>query len=250
MNKPYIGVTGFSKREEVEAMLDGFYTEDERLLMVGVLASEKSIYGIPTKWPKRYPERELIAGIFSGDPRALNLVHYASDNQSLLYEHMEVITTRFGGEHCSGFQLNMKWPDMHVLEKYRTKFPDKKIVLQVGSGAMKQMLSDPKRIARRIATYDSLVDYALIDPSGGLGKQMDVQFALNCISWFYDASTKITIGVAGGLGPDTVRDVEEIIDTYYDTSIDAEGKLRDAEDNFSLVSALRYRDAALRMFAD
>lgn len=42
MLKPYIGVTGFMKREEVEAVLAAFSENSTHKLMVGVLASSKT----------------------------------------------------------------------------------------------------------------------------------------------------------------------------------------------------------------
>lgn len=59
MNKPYIGITGFMSRDEVEEVLTVFPENSTRKLMVGVLASEKTLHGPTNKWPNRYPDRSF-----------------------------------------------------------------------------------------------------------------------------------------------------------------------------------------------
>ena len=49
MNRPYIGVTGFTTSEEVAAVREVYPDDNPRLLMVGVLATWKSLRNIPVK---------------------------------------------------------------------------------------------------------------------------------------------------------------------------------------------------------
>jgi len=79
--KPYIGITGFTKREEVEFALKVFPRNSNRKLMVGVLATYKSLRGIPMKpkWAKQTPNPEKIKDIFSNDERVINLVHFSTE---------------------------------------------------------------------------------------------------------------------------------------------------------------------------
>jgi len=44
----------------------------QRKLMVGVLASYKSLNKIPNRWTNRFPDVNQIADIFIEDARALN----------------------------------------------------------------------------------------------------------------------------------------------------------------------------------
>src|SRR5258706_14925340 len=82
MYAPYIGVTGFTNFREVEAALDVFpasLTPGSHQLMVGVLATWKSLRGIPInpKWLKQMPDKEKIGDLFPVDYRTVNLVHYS-----------------------------------------------------------------------------------------------------------------------------------------------------------------------------
>ncbi len=65
--KPYVGVTGFmSSQEVIDTMKNINFKKAERLLMVGVLASSKTIRGGANKWPNRYPPLGEIKKDLSG----------------------------------------------------------------------------------------------------------------------------------------------------------------------------------------
>ncbi len=248
MLKPYIGVTGIMNRNDAVALLQSF-ASTQRLFMQGVLASLKSIKGIPNKWPGRYPKPENIASIFSESASTLNLIHYATDERETLLEQISHITKFFGGPHFEGFQLNVRWPDIGVLKQYKLAFPDKKIVLQCGGGALKEGGNDPIRLAKMIAAYNDVADYALIDPSGGLGKALDIDFALACLNELRSMNLEIGAGIAGGLGPDTVERIKPIVDAHHNISIDAEGQLRDENDDLSVTRTKAYLSKAIALFS-
>ena len=137
---PYIGVTGFMSRAEVEEALEVVPQDAIRRLMVGVLMSDKTLAGQENKWPGRYPKREAVADIFVDDPRVLNLVHYNThEPKSLCWQLKEV--TELAGPNLDGFQLNMAWPPITQLRNYVEEYPEKLIVLQIGHTAMAQVES-------------------------------------------------------------------------------------------------------------
>ncbi len=78
--RSYIGVTGFVERAQVEQALASTPDNSSRLLMVGVLASRKSLQRIPIspKWRAQYPDHLEIGDIFCESKKALNLVHYSN----------------------------------------------------------------------------------------------------------------------------------------------------------------------------
>ena len=55
MNKSYFGITGFTSGDMVKRMIDLLPEEPDRLFMVGVLASSKTLAGVPAKCPMRNP---------------------------------------------------------------------------------------------------------------------------------------------------------------------------------------------------
>lgn len=226
----YIGVTGFMRQQEVNEVASVLPADSKRLLMVGVLASSRTLCGEENKYPNRYPKKEHLASIFAGEDRKrfLNLVHLSVDEPETLADDM-LKAIKYGGPWCHGLQLNVVWPNKDTLSEFRTTHPAEsfKIVLQIGAAAMGQLDNDPKKIAAVVReNYATLVDYVLIDSSGGRGKDFDTTFAGECIKHLADVDT-IGIGVAGGLSPENVVDrLGPFLKLYPGTNWDVEGKLR------------------------
>ena len=245
--KPYIGITGFMHRGEVDAVLGVFPEDSPRKLMVGVLASEKTLSGQTNKRPGRYPDRLAVQHIFSDSPLALNLVHYNTKNPETLTTQMRAFAELFGGPYFHGFQLNVAWPSPSKLANYRATCKGV-IVLQIGAHAVEMVDNSPEKLAERVAEYRGLVEYVLLDPSGGKGQPFDTEQARLYLRALAEKDLGIGLGVAGGLSAETLYLVEPLVEEFPDLSIDAEGRLRDENDNLDLEAAKRYASAALKLF--
>jgi len=246
---PYIGITGFMSRQEVDAVVSSLENKDDRRrLMIGVLASEKSIAGIPNKFPNRYPDPQRIKAIFPEDSSMLRLIHFSTQATDMELLNQLYRLREISGKNCDGFQLNIKWPSKPCLEAYNAFFPNDTLVLQCGAGAMKSVGGNPQKLAERILEYGSAVEYVLIDPSGGYGKSLDVSFAPQALRDLYKEAYEVNFGIAGGLNGDTIEMIRPIAEEFPDVSIDAEGGLRDADDHLDLVKVEKYVSAALKLF--
>src|SRR3972149_8500326 len=109
----YIGVTGFTQKRDAECVLemyDSLEHEPLRKLMIGVLASKKTLNGLPGKYPKRYPATKDIAAIFPDHPYAVNFIHFTTDTPESLRDDLTRLTA-LGGPNFHGFQLNMALAD-------------------------------------------------------------------------------------------------------------------------------------------
>jgi hypothetical protein len=193
--------------------------------------------GIPNKWPNRYPSADKIAGIFPNHPQALNLVHFNTrDPYELLNQMLKV--TELGGENFHGFQLNIKWPNPFTIEEYKREHPDKIIVLQCGEAALEAASCDPATLVEIAENYIGTCDYLLVDPSGGLGKPLNPYKGIEYLHQLNARTDKMGFGIAGGLSPTTLEDLMgSIAKVYPNTSIDAEGRLRDGDDNLNVAIA-------------
>lgn len=249
MRKPYIGITGFMSLGDVLHVLNAVPTNANRLVMVGVLASLKTMRGIQNKWPNRYPTMDRITGIFPDHPLALNLIHYNTKEKETLGDQL-VAMTGFGGANMHGFQLNIAWPELDVLREYKRAYPTKQIVLQVGGHAFDMVNHSPQQLASRVAEYNGVVEYVLLDPSGGYGKPFDPDRARDYLVALQEEGLNIGLGVAGGLSPTTISLVEPLAREFADLSIDAEGRLRTPEDHLGLVVASDYLCRAFEMFGE
>jgi len=250
--KPYIGITGFTARSQINAVLaDGLPAVSDQLVMVGLLISSRTMRGETNKWPNRYPKPGDLEHVFVNDKRLLNLIHFNTNIKDLpvLLDHMRV-AQELAGPACNGFQLNIAWPDPEVLEKYKRAPGDNNtIVLQCGSKAMAEA-GDVFRLATRLHKYDGLADYVLIDPSGGLGKDFnyaDMYATLETL--FCDAPQTMGIGIAGGLSPDNLDRLRPLLEEF-EFSIDAEGKLRDKDDHLDITVASSYLREAAQLYRE
>ena len=256
---PYIGVTGFTSPLEVLQVLDAVPQGARRKLMAGVLMSSKTMKGIPNKWPHRYPKPERVADIFIDDPRVLNFIHFNTKEPEQLFEQM-IEATEIGGPNLHGFQLNLKWPWVHpnILWVYKQRNPGKILVLQAGETVLEFCEHIPTRLEAAAWYYDNgIVDYLLIDPSGGYGKPLDPKKGLEYLKSLNYVGGKgsrflrqMEFGIAGGLSSDTLDYLlADIAKDFPNTSIDAEGKLRDANDDLDIEKTKAYIAKAYKMFS-
>lgn len=244
MRQPYIGVTGFMSRQEIEEVLTALYeNETDRNLMVGVLASTKTLDGEKGKYPNRYPDIDDIKRIFMPHPRCLNLIHYTTkDTKNLFWQLVQM--KEKGGLFCHGFQLNIPWPDAEVLRTWKDRWRNETtIVLQVGSKAFAQIDHSPDELAKKaVIEYGECIDYLLLDPSGGTGKAFDVEKMSAYVQalWTHYADDHFGLGIAGGLSASVPSEVAQLLQTFDDLSVDAEGNLRDENDNLDISKTTSY----------
>jgi len=182
----------------------------------------------------------------------LRLVHYNADDKTTLLQQIERVVKVCSGK-LDGFQLNMTWPSPKVLDEFFLlhEYPNGfKIVLQVGQKALDMVENSPKKLADKALDYRGLIDYILIDPSGGLGKPFDTEKARDYLRALRDLGF-CGLGVAGGLSPTTLNLVEPLVEEFPYLSIDAEGRLRTPQpkDALNLEVAKDYVDKAFAIFA-
>lgn len=230
----YIGVTGFTEAAQVTRALRAVPKNSDRRFMVGVLASAKSLRGIPLKpeWRSRYPEIACIREIFPDDPRALNLVHYAPSKKHRKDTSHDLITlSDVIGSRLHGFQINAAWPREADLGVYREcGYLRQTVVLQIGREAIQEMDSMSMAIAERVNLYGGLIDGVLIDASGGMGVPFDPAFARVMISRIRARRPELGIGIAGGISLRTLDRVRALLEEFPDLNIDAESGLRTDDD--------------------
>ena len=245
---PYIGITGFTAPNEVSAVLAGWPESPERLLMCGVLLSNALLAGEASDAPNRCPPTETIAGIFSDDPRCLNLVHYRPRPGVNLADAL-ARASEVGGVNCHGVQINATrgapWPAPAALIEYRERSRPQRIVLQAGREAMASVGGNPAGLAQRCAEYAGIVTDVLVDASEGLGMPLDAARSAEYLDAIADAAPDLGLVVAGGLHADNIAELlSPLLPKWAGVSIDAEGRLRDENDRLDVGAAVAYFEAA------
>ena len=261
----YIGVTGFMTPQEVRAGLRCFEASSDRKLMVGVLVSSKTLVGNTNKWPARYPkvdsritelfEKQKLDAykVFQRHECAVNLIHYNTDDPKTLSDQLIKLAHMYG-PYLDGFQLNIAWPHMGEIEKlHAATHWEQRLVLQVGGHALDKVDHDPKKLADMIGHYGGsvrVINDVLIDPSGGKGQPFDAEKALSYLKEIASRGFDINLGIAGGLGPESMALLNLLLDDFPDLNIDAEGQLRDKEtDDLDIIKMSSYLTQAQQWFA-
>ena len=248
MTESYIGITGFCSRSEVDAVLAALPAEPNRLLMCGVLLSNALLSRQPSDAPNRCPAPDAIAGIFVDDPRCFNLVHYRPQPGADVADAL-TRATEVGGPNCHGVQINATrgapWPDPVALEAYRERCGPSRIVFQAGREAMESVNHRPDELARRCAEFSGLVTDVLVDASEGLGLPLDAARSAEYLEAIRSAAPELGLVVAGGLHAGNIAQLlSPLLPQWAAVSIDAEGRLRDADDHLNTDAAIDYLQAA------
>lgn len=220
--RPYIGVTGYTDSADVFATL-AIPLSSDRQIMIGVLSSRRKIAEGTASFPNRYPEPAHIKNIFVNHPRALNLIHYNTNDQPTLPAQLEQLIA-LGGPHLHGFQLNMAWPEPELIAAAAEKV--ERIVLQIGGYALKRANS-PQKVIERLKSYQGIITDVLFDLSGGHGQPLDPVVAEQYLSAITEEFPNLGIGAAGGLSSTTLHLVDPLLKKFRKLSIDVEGRVRD-----------------------
>ena len=250
---PYIGITGFTSPEEVAAVVAALTASPSRRLMCGVLLSNALLSGEPSDAPNRCPPPDAIAGIFSDDPRCLNLVHYRPRPGVNLADAL-TRAQQVGGPNCHGVQINATrgapWPDPSSLIEYKNRSHPRRIVLQAGREAMASVGGDPSLLAQRCAEYAGIVTDVLVDASEGLGIPLDAGRTVRYLEAIAATAPDLGLVVAGGLYAANVAHLlSPLLPKWAGVSIDAEGRLRDEDDRLDSGAATDYLEAAVQLLS-
>jgi hypothetical protein len=240
---PYIGITGFMHSSEIGKLICSLPHDLDYKLMVGVLASYRTLENMSEKYPKRYPDVLDIDDIFWHHNRTLNLIHYSTNLQDKTADALSVELTKvmyWGGRDCHGLQLNLTWPDVRALEEYKKLFDENYLVLQIGKRAFERIGNNPLNLVAKLKDYQGLVDYVSLDMSGGQGLNLNCLMMRDYLMCLYDNDLPFNYCVAGGLSAKSLDSFAGLFEEFNELSIDAESNLRDQEDKLDILIAQEY----------
>ena len=229
MRTPYIGITGICNDEDIQTlrMAETVLAGGSHILMAGILVSHKTLTGLPTT-NRRYPLIDEAVRLAKKLARfAWPVAHYnTSGCQDPLSKQLETLAHKL--DEIEGIQLNVVRPDPAEVAKFRETHPDVEIILQVNRHSPADY--GVQAILDYVRLYEGSVDYALLDLSGGEGRPLDAEWALEIYSkWPFIRSHSgepVGLGVAGGLGPNCKDLIEPFYSRLKTLSLDAEGGLR------------------------
>ncbi|MDO8566767.1 MAG: hypothetical protein Q7R58_01290 [bacterium] len=257
---PYIGITGFMSLPEVvvcnNAFREAVSNTNEKggtlpadlKFMVGVLVNIKTLLGETNRRPNRYPPIARVPEIFSlKDRHLLRTIHYNTDDIERVEQIMAIAPA-----DIDALQLNIRWANPVKLQKVRRKYPNLRIILQVGAGALADV-SEPEDIylglGKALRAYEGVADDFLVDSSGGEGKELDVWKTFACLA-DSEIPRGMMPGAAGGRDADNLSGFQGLVRRLgRPINFDAERRLRTDEDHLDLAKASRYLSSAVNAFS-
>ena len=227
--KPYIGVTDFTTRAQVEEAKAFIHKDSGRVLHVGAMRSYKTHKRIPTKpgWEKIWLVPEQLQDLFIPDDNVFNVLHWADFGKDHLTTTKELIEAcAICGVGLDGLQLDMVWPNVAMLQVFKEVRPDITVILQVSKDAMNVSQTNGKTFIEDLAPYVDLVDFVLLDYGVGRGTPFIAETLLKSIKETVTLFPENRIVVGGGLGPQTFYSLEPILQRFPLISWDAQGQMR------------------------
>lgn len=233
----YIGATGAATLQEVDHLsftcnkVSSLYNLGiDHEPMIGILASTKTLLGQTTP-NRRYPRVEDIPDLFRQVNYGFRVVHFNSHEQTTLSDQLRKLFNTKGLydlDLSRAAQLNNAWPPLDQIKEAQKYMPDLKVILQLSGKSMQG--KTPDEIAGRVADYGDSIRHVLVDPSGGWGKEFDIDFVHTVFEALKYKNPGLLIGFAGGLSGDNVGGkcaelAKRIGHKHF--SIDAESGLRD-----------------------
>ena len=240
--KPYIGVTGFNSVHQVQRIAEHVNGYPLGYIMFGITSSNKRLLD-PESRGKTSPALVDIPSLRQFIPEHhLPMIHYYTSNMSTLVEEVVALWSYCELENV-GLQLNVDASPKQIaaiLEALNfTCSPNFNngvlpITLQVSRKTLATMSNAD--IIKALRRYEGLLSYALIDPSGGEGRDIALHRASELLVAGQDL--EFLLGIAGGFSDENVEERVKKLrkstvceschqDLPRSFCIDAQGKLAD-----------------------
>ncbi|MBS3167331.1 hypothetical protein J4403_03950 [Candidatus Woesearchaeota archaeon] len=257
--QPYIGITGLTSMSEIRAIFEinknlNLSLESNHLPMLGFLVSDKTLRGSSTE-NYRYPSvRDIPYLVEKASKEAFSMIHYNTHDKTTIFEQVKELFDKIYPLGCRAIQFNVIWPPAEQISLIKDSFPEMKIVFQASK---KVMTEHQNEIVEKLNKYVNNLDYFLIDPSSGIGKEFNLEESLNFYNLITNNFSHLTIGFAGGLNSTNVySETNKILNLIKssDFCIDAEGGLRNkvteiyGQDFLDINQAKGYLSNALKAF--
>lgn len=238
--QPYIGVTDFTTRAQVEEVKQVLNKASGRRLHVGAMISRKTHLGLPTKlpWADVWLSPEGLKQLFVDDNEVFNVLHYADYNsggEDTTLQHLLDVSDK-AGKYMHGLQLDMIWPAVDMVNAFKRERPDVSIILQVSLDAIKDLKKRGELLSRALGSYSRSVDYILMDAGMGTGKELNPQEMIELMNQASFSFHYRQMAFGGGLGPKTFTNLVPLLKENPYLSCDAQGQLHPNKDLFKPIN--------------
>lgn len=256
MNR-YIGITGvmptnlsfvLKEYEKVAAHKSekGLIVPD---LACGILVSRTTLWGQKGAYPERYPKITDVHTMILQRPNILYVAHFHGRDDTLADDLVRLM--EFSGPYLSAVQLNMTWPDTHLLWEFKKKFPFLSLIIPINRKAI--IRNSLSSTLKKAESYKEVADAFLFDLSEGRGIPLSVEGTREFLQTFSVLKEKegIRLAIAGGLCAASLKEKEvgQLIRDFPDVSIDAESGLRVGVGGLDRELVKRYLNRGIKLMS-
>lgn len=232
--RPYIGITGATEKVDVAQVAESFRKhispEGNHFGMVGFLVTDRTATNQSAGRSSKHPQFvDIVQLLEASQPGPANTIHYSTRDRSTLAAQIDGVFGKTGiydAQLAQTLQLNLRWPDPVEIKRIIDRFPEMKVILQLGSKVLEH--DSRGEIVDRLGAYEG-ISYVLIDPSGGKGVPFNEKRVAPLFRAISYELPDLGIAVAGGFSDQnalrTLSNLTRAIATD-EFSIDAEGGLR------------------------
>ncbi len=254
-SKPYISLNGATNSQDINLVAGSLPARNLKKLgyntIFGIQVSDKTqLKNIENKYGENwYPVGNKLKMPFYNQSADELLIHLNSEDTSpvsigmfalSLYEKNNFAATADSDlEYDSrleilnrvyGFQLNrLPWhieQYQTVLEKLKKSSKISRLILQATNEHLTELSS--AEFVKKLEPYSEFVTDILLDGSAGQGIPLNADHLEPFIESCYEKLPNVSVAVAGGLNPDSVKKLAgKLLIKYQHLSIDAETGLRD-----------------------
>lgn len=245
--KPYIGISSVTDYGDAIALRDALPMDiKSHTIAIGMGVSQKTLAGIPTKYPNRYLDPKLLASVFP-HKGTINIVHYNCDDISDMSKDLTQISN-YTKDLVHAFQINAPLQgaapqvcnQLYAFEEAMlSKGQRYRVILQIRPEA--QM--SPEAIYAWVKVHIPVITDILLDMSLGRGIEIDhhtLSLYKETIPLLESYYPDLGIGVAGGLGPGTIAPWKELFHIFPRLSGDSETKTRTLDDKLDINKAKQF----------
>ncbi len=236
----YVGITGITEEHQINYLKKFFRKNNasSHELMLGFLVSHKTATYLLTCGEEgfqnnpgnpRYPDINELSGLLKKcSDGVFKTIHYNTKNLGGLFKELSAVLEYDDIiDYCDGVQFNIVCPPVSELKKIKKTYSDLKLIFQWSHRVSEKASNEV--IAEKLGNNYSFMDYVLIDPSGGRGKEMDLSESVEKYELLRSKGFVNNIGFAGGLNPQNITSILSGLESFLennDFSIDAESGLR------------------------
>lgn len=224
-----VGIEGVNDYVAVSELINESTSTTQQLgmLALGILVSQKTgLLNTPNRHGAIYPLAEQVKDIllvrdnvnsqelWDAEPLPL-IIHYNTDVTVLAGAEVKQILNKIissPDDHkvkrtIWGVQVNgLDFVDAGGLHHIKEFDENINVIMQINRDLLDRY--HPEGLAHEVVRKSGFVDWVWLDPSGGLGKELDADFILEYVKALREISPSTRVGVAGGL---TAKNLSEVI---------------------------------------